>query len=307
MFKKQKKTIKNISSLFKIAILSFALLFIMTNDTQAGFVVDHKDTELSVIPDQWITSAKENLHISYNHTSHGSQLITGMNSLRAFPLFNNKYNWIDSSQGNSQALSLDDRGIPGVADLSQGDADSDGDGIDNWAEDTYNFLNNPDNYHVNVIMWSWCNIAGHDIDRYIRSTEWLIAQFSERGSTYTDNVMTTPPSPHPRASTHPVKFVFMTAHANGGGEGDSSDTANNKIRAHVQAYDRILFDFSDIENYDPDDTNNIPDSSVNSHYYLDKRLNDALYYDNTPPYNSGSRDANWASEYLSIHDNEELD
>ena len=62
-----------------------------------------------------------------------------------------------------------------------------------------------------------------------------------------------------------------------------------------------------IENFDPDDTTGVPDSSVNSHYYLDKRLNDALYYDNTPPYDSGSRDNNWASEYLALHDGEELD
>jgi hypothetical protein len=111
-----------------------------------------------------------------------------------------------------------------------------------------------------------------------------------------DAVMTTPATPHSRVTDHPVQFVFMTAHANGGGEGDSSDAPNEQIRAHVQAYDRILFDFSDIENYDPD-----------NNYYLNKRLDDALYYDSTLPYDSGSRDANWASEFLTLHDDGELD
>ena len=85
----------------------------------------------------------------------------------------------------------------------------------------------------------------------------------------------------------------MTAHANGGGEGDSSDVPNEQIRAHVATNSRILFDFSDIENYDPDEN-----------YFLDKLLNDALYYDSD---NNGSRDANWAEEYLARHDGGELD
>lgn len=40
----------------------------------------------------------------------------------------------------------------------------------------------------------------------------------------------------------------MTAHANGGGENDTSDSPNNQIRAHCVKNNRSLFDFSDIEN-----------------------------------------------------------
>ncbi len=247
----------------------------------AGFVVDHTNTDLADIPDYWIQRVKSDLHIAYEHTSHGSQLITGMNALKNYPDFGTTYAWSDTTQGNSSSLSLDDYGIPnGPNDLSQGDADSDGDGIANWAESTYDYLNDPNHYHVNVILWSWCNIAGHDIDRYLNSMEWLIAQFDEGGT-------------HPRAAEHPVKFVFITAHANGGGEGDSSDVPNNQIRAHAAANNRILFDFSDMENYDPDDN-----------YFLDKLLEDDLDYDSD---GNGSRDANWAVEYIGRHDDSELD
>jgi len=263
-----------------IILLSTYILLLAVSSAFSAVVADHTTTELSVIPDQWITRAKSDLHIAYNHTSHGSQLITGMNGLESFPDFGSRYTWQDTSQGDASSLSLDDGGIPGVPDLSQGDGDSDGDGIANWAEDTYNFLVNPNKYHINAVMWSWCNIAGHDIPRYLNSMEWLIAQFSEGGT-------------HARAAEHPVKFVFMTAHANGGGEGDSSDVPNEQIRAHVATNSRILFDFSDIENYDPDEN-----------YFLDKLLNDALYYDSD---NNGSRDANWAEEYLARHDGGELD
>ncbi|MCP4630594.1 MAG: hypothetical protein GY850_44835, partial [bacterium] len=87
--------------------------------------------------------------------------------------------------------------------------------------------------------------------------------------------------------TVPVTFIFMTGHANGGGEGDSSDSRNVQIRNHCLAYNRVLFDFSDIENYDPD-----------NNYYLDKLVDDALYYDSN---GDSARDSNWASEYLTAH------
>ncbi len=251
--------------------------------TTSGFIVDHTHTNLSDIPDEWIARVKSDLHIAYSHTSHGSQLTTGLNSLEAFPDFGNQYAWVNDSVGDNNSLSWADS-IPGAPnDLSQGDTDSNGNGIADWADLTYSFLDDPNNYHVNVIIWSWCNIAGHNIPRYLDSMEWLIAQFGEGGA-------------HPRAADHPVEFVFMTAHANGGGEGDSSDAPNEQIRAHVAAHNRILFDFSDIENYNPD-----------GDYFLDKRIDDALYYDSTPPYDSGPRDANWASEFLLLHDGEELD
>lgn len=252
------------------------------SDTGAltGFVVGHTNTDLAQIPEEWLALAKSDLHIAYNHTSHGSQLITGLDALKNFPDFGVKYAWVDDSVGDSHSLSLDDQGIRGINDLSNGDRDDNANGIADWADVTYEFLNNPDNNHINVVMWSWCNIAGHDIERYLNSMEWLIAQFGEGGT-------------HPRAAEHPVKFVFMTAHANGQGEGDSSDVPNEQIRAHVAAHDRILFDFSDIENYSPD-----------GNYYLDKRLGDALDYDSD---GDGSRDANWASEYLARHDDSELD
>ncbi len=249
----------------------------------SGFIVDHTKTDLA-IPDIWIAEAKASLHIAYEHTSHGSQLVTGMNALEDYPDFGDTYAWVDDTHGDGDHLSMDDYGIPnGPNDLSQGDVDSDGDGIDDWAESTYDYLVDPSHYHVNVILWSWCNIAGHDIPRYLDSMEWLIGLFDEGGT-------------HERAAEHPVKFVFITGHANGGGEGDSSDSQNQLIRTHVNENNRILYDFADMENYDPDEN-----------YFLNKRVEDDLDYDSTPPYDEGAKDANWAVEYLARHDDSELD
>ncbi len=259
----------------------FIAILLHTTCLAAGFTVDHSSTDLGQIPDKWITRAKQDLHIIYRHTSHGSQLITGMNALEDFPDFAGKYSWSDDATGDTSSLSLDDVAFSGdyPADLSRGDGDADGDGIADWAEFTYNLLNDPNNYHINVFLWSWCNIAGHNIDRYLSSMQWLIDRFSSGGS-------------HPRAANHPVQFVFITGHANGGGENDSSDTANKQIRAYCDVHDCILFDFSDLENYDPDNL-----------YFLDKRLEDDLDYDSN---NDGTVDANWASDYLVRHPDGEL-
>ena len=240
----------------------------------AGYTVDHTSSDLSQIPDEWITKAKNDLHIVYKHTSHGSQIITGMNALASYPEFGSKYAWSDTDEGDEESLSLDDRSFESPnSDLSQGDSDSNGDGYANWANWTYDLLDDPANYHVNVIMWSWCNISGHNIPRYLDSMQWLIEQFSNEGS-------------HERAAAHPVQFVYITAHANGGGEGDSSDSRNEQIREYCMSHDCILFDFSDLENFDPDEN-----------YFLDKNLQDDLDY--TPA-------NNWASEYLARHSDSEL-
>ena len=263
-----------------LTITSFMFLH-DTPEGLAGFTVDHTSTNLHDIPAEWIAKAKEELHIAYNHTSHGSQLITGMNALRNFPDFGSTYSWTDNSMGDSSSLSLHDRGIQGIADLSRGDSPVEHHGtvVTRWAEDTYNFLIDPSNNHINVIMWSWCNIGGHDIDLYLSSMQWLIDQFSQGGI-------------HARAVDHPVQFVFITGHANGGGEGDSSDGPNTQIRSYCASHNCILFDFSDIENYDPD-----------NNYFLDKLLQDDLDYDSN---NSGSVNSNWASEYLLRHPESEL-
>ena len=48
-----------------------------------ALIVDHTSTDLSKIPAQWITQAKAMLRASYGHTSHGSQLITGMQAIES--------------------------------------------------------------------------------------------------------------------------------------------------------------------------------------------------------------------------------
>jgi hypothetical protein len=73
----------------------------------------------------------------------------------------------------------------------------------------------------------------------------------------------------------------MTGHLNGQGEEGRTNEINNYIRNHCIINNRILYDFADIESYDPDDN-----------YFLDDAANDECYY-----LVDGVRTGNWAMEW----------
>ncbi len=211
---------------------------------EGDLFVNHSDIDITQISDTAVERAKQNLHIVYQHTSHGSQLITGMNSLADYSKYENQFNWSDS--GETGALDLDDNGIPGADDLSQGDQE-DENGDTPWVVAARELLDNPDNSHVNVVMWSWCSINGHDAQRYVDNMEKLIAEYPE------------------------ITFVFMTGHSEGTGEDLSPNGVhynNQLIRTHCLEHKRWLFDFADIEAHDPE-----------GNYYWDKNLYDNLNYE----------------------------
>ena len=102
------------------------------------------------IPTSSVNAAKSNLHIAYGHTSHGSQLITGMNALASA---NNLYAWNNGGTG-------------GALDLRDGAMGGDVGYYPDWVNNTRSYLgsvngagrgaNHPE---INVIIWSWCGQA----------------------------------------------------------------------------------------------------------------------------------------------------
>ncbi|HBZ21785.1 MAG TPA: hypothetical protein DEO60_11710, partial [Bacteroidales bacterium] len=124
--------------------------------TGDGFKIDHSCTKLATIPSEWIQAAKDNLHIAYSHTSHGSQLTEGMSGLVSFK--GTSYSW--NNGGTNGALDIHDYAING--DLGNPDRTS-------WASSTRNYL--AANTDVNVIIWAWCgqvsNASEADISTYL--------------------------------------------------------------------------------------------------------------------------------------------
>jgi hypothetical protein len=217
-----------------------------------------------------INKVKSSLHIAYTHTSHGSQIYSGLEAINAY---NSLYSI--SSASTSNKLHFEDYAYSGLPETCS-DANtcctdlSTSDYYGGIADPTETFLDSSDNQDINVIMWAWCSIAGHDISAYLDNMQTLITTY-EKGNT---------------AHSIPVKFVFITGHSDAEGEGGTSDSQNAIIRdfvnnnAFCKSHQCVLFDYADMENYDPD-----------NNYFLDQYVDADLSY-------SGG---NWGDEYLSRH------
>jgi hypothetical protein len=216
-------------------------------------IIDHTCTDINQIPQQWIETAKSNLRISYGHTSHGSQLVTGITAIRDF--IGTPYTFTYSS-GYSAGVFLND-GVPS-GDLGNPDRTT-------WAQLTRNFLNQAGNDR-NVVMWSWCGQVDADeadINTYLNLMSQLEQDF-----------------PH-------VKFVYMTGHLNGTGANGNVNQRNEQIRNYARNNNKVLFDFADIESYDPDRLTN----------YME------LYANDNCDYQGGH---NWATEWINANPTSEL-
>ena len=93
------------------------------------------------------------------------------------------------------------------------------------------------NSDVNVIMWSWCGQASGLSEQQMISN--YLAPMSDLETKYWG-----------------VKFVYMTCHLDGSGSEGNMNLRNEQIRAYCSANKKILFDFADIESYDPDGQTN---------------------------------------------------
>ena len=229
---------------------------------QQAIIIDHTCTDLSKIPDYWIEQAKEQLRLSYGHTSHGSQPVSGMGVLRDDPSYGGLYDFNTSGAIVSGTLSLDDY-------TPSGDLGHYGD--TSWADRTRTYLNSPGTGSSrNVVVWSWCAGVSDNtpagIDAYLAAMDQLETEYPD------------------------VTFVYMTGHLDGTGVSGDLNVNNNQIRDYCIANNKVLFDFADIESYDPD-----------GNYYLDLAANDYCSYDSD---GNGTRESNWANEWCAAHPGE---
>ena len=246
-------------SYFKTSLFVIAFFIVITFNIKAQtlpLITDHSCTKLDQIPTEWINTAKANLHIAYGHTSHGSQITTGMTGLVSFK--GSMFEW--NNGGTNGALDLHDSGIAGANDLGNPNRTA-------WADATRNYLNDPQYSDVNVIIWSWCgqvsSATEEDINTYLNLMSGLETEFPL------------------------VSFVYMTGHLDGSGLTGNLHIRNNQIRDYCIANNKVLYDFADIETWDPDFT-----------YFGDKIPNDNCDYDSD---GNLVRDANWAIEWQNSH------
>jgi len=219
----------------------------ITSAQDKAVIIDHTCTDVKKIPAEYVEKAKKMFKVAYGHTSHGSQIVSGMNALRT-----SNPDLFGFGQENEKELSLLDATPKG--DLGNPDRYT-------WAQRTRELLNGPGKDR-NLIMWSWCGQAGsalkEDIQTYLDLMSKLEKEF-------------------PR-----VKFVYMTGHLDGSGKNGNLNQRNEQIREFCKKNVKILFDFADIESYDPD-------GKVN---YMELNARDSC------DYKENGVIKNWADEWL---------
>jgi hypothetical protein len=220
----------------------------------AAVIIDHSTASLSRIPQQWIEKAKTDLRIAYGHTSHGSQMVSGMSGLVSWQGSLYAFN----STGSGGALEFRDTPFSSASDLGNPDRTA-------WEAATRTYLTS--HPEVNVVIWSWCgqvsSATAADIVTYLGLMSGLEREY---------------PS---------VRFVYMTGHLDGGGLVGNLHLRNEQIRAFCRTNKKILFDFADIESYDPGGA-----------FFADKLANDNCDYDSD---GNLSLDRNWAVDWQNAH------
>jgi len=190
-------------------ILFFYLLltiYICASANAQGISADHACiAEFDLIPDTIKQKISDDFEFVYGHTSHGSQIMTGMdmiqneNSTFVQPYF---YEFSD------------DLGTLGDT---------------TWvAHLRWRIENNG----YNCAMMSWCGGVSTNtetgINIYLDKMNQLEGDYPE------------------------VTFIYMTGHLDGSGTDGNLYAMNDLIRSYCLQNNKILFDFADIESFDPD-------------------------------------------------------
>jgi hypothetical protein len=224
-------------------------------------IIDHRTTDLNKIPQAAIEQAKAKLHIAYGHTSHGSQLTDGMKGLVSF------------ANGGGLGLKLPQNifawnagGKGGALDLHDGAMGGDVGNYPDWVNNTRAYLKDPAHRNVNVIIWSWCGEVGgkHAAKKLVSEYLGPMAQLE---------------IDYPN-----VTFVYMTGHLDHW-DGANNKAANQAIRDYCIANNKVLYDFADIESYDPDGK------------FLEFANDSCDYYASA----TGDKLGNWATEWQKKH------
>lgn len=225
-----------LASLFAVSCDNFTI----GTGRSARRIIDHNLSNVNGLNRTRVEAAKDTLYIAYWHTSHGSQITTGMQGMDVFFNTNGLY-----TVGGSDGLRLEE---PQGTDL----------GNDEWDSVTREWLQ--EHPGTNVVVWSWCGqVSGatqESIDLYLQRMTQLEAEYPN------------------------VRFVYMTGHSDGTGLTGNLHLRNQQIRQYCEGNGKFLFDFYDIECYDPD-----------GNYYGDRNVNDACDYDG----------GNWAQEWQDSH------
>ena len=249
------------------------------------FIAGHEvalEEVLRSIPMEYITKARDQFHVVYQHTSHGTHVSYGIFGLQDYKsgdgaLFAVSNNDLQPGKLDFRDYALAGYAPPGIdaADLSRDETA--------FIQTTRNFLDDPHNSEINVVMWSWCNIAGHDVEgNYLTGMDSLINEYGPGGSRIGTG---------PGQRVNAVQFIFMTGHANQNANSGSGNPESQAelILEYFRNNNQFCLDYYGIDShcmagkYWPDAGDNGNSDSYGGNYYEDWQGNTTLgvnYYEN---------------------------
>lgn len=180
--------------------------------TPAPIVVDHRAVDLALVPAEWLRRAAEEVVWAYGSTSHGTQVWTGAEALAGGLPFAKEW-----------------RAVPTQSDPPRLRLAYD----DSWSWDAATFYESATALlaevpQANAFLWSWCGELSDpetDVEAYLAAMALLAADYPA------------------------VAFVYMTGHTDGGSPVLSAH--NDLIRSRAAERGAPLYDFADVESWDP--------------------------------------------------------
>jgi hypothetical protein len=200
------------------------------NQIISGYIVDHNCTDISKIPNEWITRVKEQLKVHYAHTSHGGQIVVGLQRLSAGNATNNLgilgqnrygfyHEYCQVPSGQNGLRMMDGQQMGYCETYITPDLYWEGDYGLNITRSVLN------GYDVNVSLWAWCS----QLDYYSQSeVQYYLDKMAQLEAEFPD-----------------VTFVYMTGNAQSS-EQNRYDR-NQQIREYCVNNHKFLFDFADLD------------------------------------------------------------
>jgi uncharacterized repeat protein (TIGR01451 family) len=202
---------------------------------QETVVVDHTCTDVSLIPDYWVEQARL-LLFHYAHTSHGSQIVSGMQAVYEE---DNRFDYYVMSAGSHAPEELPAACGPGEVCLYDGQPGYDGNAGVTYITPELYWATADGVTRTRVVadtglyaysMWSWC---GQQSSNSVETVQQYLDTLAGLEADYTA-----------------MRFVLMTGHSDGGTEILARN--NDMVRQFAAGEGMVLFDFEDLERYDPD-------------------------------------------------------
>lgn len=210
-----------------VALVIALLLLAVPTQAQQALIIDHEHVGINRIPTEWFDQARD-LAFHYAHTSHGSQIMSGLQYL--------------ASQDSRYALSVDYAGsVPPTNSPCIPDhlCIFDGNPPESYIEPG-DYWATPDGIartqavantgFFDFSMWSWCGQQSSNSTAVVQDYLDTLDAFE--------------------AGNPSMRFILMTGHTDGGGS--TLQQNNDLVRQYAAAQGKVLFDFADIESWDPD-------------------------------------------------------